>query len=122
MLTKIFSAARRPPKRLDLASARACLVTNLAVLPGLGSLLAGRRVGFLQSLLGLTGIALSLFWFCAFIKTWHESRRLPLDGGPCFVWGKWGVALWFFAGIWSIITSAKILREAREDAKPPVLR
>ena len=44
---------------MDEARAWTSLMTNLLVLPGLGSLLAGRRAGWPQAALALAGFALS---------------------------------------------------------------
>lgn len=119
MLTRIFSAARRPPKRLDRATARACLMTNLAVLPGLGSLLAGRRVGMIQMVFGLIGSGLFIFWLLAFARAWMQQGIFPRDGGPHPGCGKWGLTIGLIGSVWSVATSLSVLREIRKREKPP---
>ena len=50
--------------------ARAAFSANLAVLPGLGSLLAGRREGWLQAPLALAGLTLSVRWLALVLADW----------------------------------------------------
>jgi len=84
------------------------------VLPGLGSLLAGRRVGWLQAPLAVAGFALTIVWFASFVREWARLDELPADGGPHFRLGLIGVGLFAIAWGWALVTGLRLLRVTRE--------
>lgn len=108
------SSEAGPPELKPLSAAiRNCLWTNLLGLPGLGSFQAGKRlVGAAQMTISLGGFALTIFWFCAFIAQWIETKELPLDGGHQFRWGLIGVGLFALAWFWGLATGLQIRRAA----------
>ncbi|NQU09676.1 hypothetical protein HQ590_02710 [bacterium] len=94
------------------------------MLPGLGSLLGGRKVGWFQAPLALAGFALTAFWFTTFVAAWVRTRAVPLDGGPHFRLGLLGVGLFFAAWLWGLATGVQLQRRARDPSPPhppPVL-
>jgi hypothetical protein len=97
----------------DEAAAWAALAANLAVLPGLGSLTAGRRVGWLQAALALSGGIVSLAWLAGFVREWIRLGAFPLDGGPDLSSGLAGVGAFGVAWLWSLATSLDLVRRAR---------
>jgi hypothetical protein len=108
------SSGPTPPKLCDRTSARNYLLTNLLVLPGLGSWLAGQRfVGVLQAVLALTGFGLTGFWFISFLGACVQTETFPWDGGPQFRLGLIGVALFLAGWFWALGTSLRILRATR---------
>ena len=118
---------RPPPPLIDRARARACLVANLS-LPGLGSLHAGRRVGWAQIFLAGCGFALSLSFGCWFVIEWVRSGRLPiltiLDRGelpPGFLKflliGLAGLGVFVVALGWAFITSLLICQQAKDHER-----
>ena len=105
-----------PPKLLDRSTARNCLLTNLLVLPGLGSVMAGRHVvGALQILTALAGFGLTGYWFTTFGAAWLRSASFPLDGGPHLRWGLLGVGLFTAGWCWALVTSLRMLRRAHDS-------
>ena len=95
---------------------RAQAVSNLVVLPGLGTFLAGRRLaGVLQALLALIGMMLSLAWFFSWVDRWLRSGEFPWDGGPYLRLGLIGVGLFALAWVGALVTSLAILRAARRS-------
>jgi hypothetical protein len=98
---------------MDEARAWACLMTNLLVLPGLGSLLAGRRVGWLQAALALVGFALSTVWLVWFVATFFREGGFPLDGGPYLPAGLLGVLVFAVSWVWGLLTGLRVVRESR---------
>jgi len=98
---------------MDEARAWASLMTNLLVLPGLGSVLAGRRVGWIQAALALVGFALSAFWLVWFAAALVREGGFPLDGGPYLPLGLAGVLLFAVSWIWGLVTGLGILGESR---------
>ncbi len=114
---------------IDVAKARACLLSNLLVLPGLGSLVGDRRIGWVQiplAALGLctsgTGAILSFLW----IKKNHEAMAegvtelsglmLPLGVAVG------GLVIFAAAWLWGLSSGLSLLQEAkRAAATPPTL-
>jgi hypothetical protein len=99
---------------MDEARAWACLMTNLLVLPGLGSLLGGRRIGWIQAALALVGFALSAFWLLWFAAALLREGGFPLDGGPYLPGGLTGVLLFAVSWIWGLLTGLSVLGETRD--------
>jgi len=113
MPTKTYSGPA-PPKLCNRTSARNYLLTNLLVLPGLGSWLAGQRfVGVLQVALALTGFVLTAWWCVSFFAAWLRTQSFPWDGGPQFRLGLVGVALFAAGWFWALATSLATIRPFR---------
>jgi hypothetical protein len=97
---------------VDHAAARRCLLVNLLVLPGLGSLLAGRWVGWVQALLALSGFALTAGWTAWFVADWIHRGAFPETGGS-HLWLAYAGILLFLAGwCWALATGLRLLRQA----------
>jgi len=92
----------------DEAVAWGGLVANLLVLPGLGSLLVGRKVGWIQATLALGGFVLTLVWLVSFVRAWSSLGAFPLDAGPEVKTGLLGLALFAVAWLWSVGTSLSV--------------
>src|SRR5437773_12522439 len=95
---------------LDEETAWFCLVTNLTVLPGLGSLIAHRRVGYLQAGLALLGTALSLrlIWYWA--RQWLLSGQLPVaELGWELLGCLLGIGLFALAGLGGLVTGMRLV-------------
>jgi hypothetical protein len=88
-------------------------MTNLLVLPGLGSLMAGRREGWPQAALALAGFALSTVWLLWFVVTWSRTGSFPLDGGPYLPMGALGVVVFAVSWVWGLFTGLRVVRESR---------
>jgi len=111
MLTKIF-LAMAPKKPLDRSTAWACVMTNLLILPGLGSLFAGRWVGFAQIVLSITGMILSIICLGWVTAVWFPTQTLPTEFNA-FMWmGLGGVVFFMTSWFWALISSILILRGA----------
>ena len=84
MPTKISSEVPiKPP--LDPSKAWACLLANLLLWPGLGTVAAGRRwVGYAQMATSLMGFGLTCFWVVWITHRWIVSQQPPEDLGPHF--------------------------------------
>jgi hypothetical protein len=110
------------------------VATNLA-LPGFGSLLARRAVGYPQAALTVVGFGLTA-WFGVRFGIWYFQNSAALrdaDSDPVenlieiwlgVRWALLGFALFGTSWLWSLSTSSAILRSARQAApaeKPPVL-
>ncbi len=111
------------PTTLDRQKAWACLTTNLA-LPGFGSLLARRWVGYLQAPLCGLGLVLTLAFGSRFV-VWYFTHRAQLNdpqGDPLAVlselwlnvrWALLGIGVFGFDWLWALGTSLLVLSQAR---------
>jgi len=94
--------------------------------PGLGSLMAGRRVGFAQTTLTLIGFVLGLVAGLRFI-VWslvNWSRYHNPDTDPFVAlhdlwqvarWPLLGITLFAVSWLWALVTSLGLVHEAKKD-------
>lgn len=131
-----FSLHLGDAENLTRENALACCSMNL-VIPGGGSLLAGRRVGYLQLALSLMGFALTTIFGLKFV-IWglqHLTELRDPSGDPAetllTIWrgcrlSLAGISLFGAAWIWTFLTNIGILRSSRSQAaptaKPPIIR
>ena len=111
---KIFlgAAAVRP---LDRRTARACLLVNLFMTPGLGTLMAGRiLMGSLQLLLAIAGFCLLMLWFYQLFRSTLLGAEAPL----AWLW-HWGLI--FFGSGWcgSLVSSLLFFRRTTPPKLDP---
>ncbi len=128
-----FSLALGNRDALTREKAQGCVAANLG-LPGSGSLLAGRVVGYAQATLTLAAFVLTMFFGLKFI-VWCLTHWSSIYGPEADLqtvgnvlrevrWAILGFGLFAVAWLWALITSAGILSEARrneEKSKPPKL-
>jgi hypothetical protein len=118
---------------LSPQTAWGCLTTNLA-LPGFGSLMAGRTTGYVQGLLGVGGLVLTMVFGLRFIVWYFANWARIQDPGDSFEmlhdlwlalrWALAGMAIFAAAWLWALFTSIAIVRDAkRAEARrvPPRL-
>ena len=120
-----------PRRPLDRQMAWGCLTTNLAM-PGCGSLVAGRAVGYVQATIALVGLILTTVFGVRFI-IWFISNRTRLtqptiEAGDYFRevwfmvrWALLGMAVFLFAWLWALVSSIGVLQESPRETKPPLL-
>gem|GEM_PF-535488 len=127
-----ISLALQSRRSLNRGEAWACLVTNL-VLPGSGSLVAGRAVGYGQLVFSFVGLGATLFYGLRFIfwffKNWARLTRPHED--PFFAlhelwlalrWPVLGLAIFAGGMVWALFTSLQIFRAAKNsETLPPRL-
>jgi 4a-hydroxytetrahydrobiopterin dehydratase len=102
-------------KKISRSQARNAALLNQLGTPGLGSLLAGRRVaGALQLLVFLAGFFLFCFWAARNLEQYYRMAFHSAPNEPTGVgWMAWtGVGICVLAWIWSLQTSFSLLREA----------
>jgi hypothetical protein len=107
---------------LDRAGAQACVAANLG-LPGAGSLMAGRRVGYGQVGLAFLGVTLTLI-FSAILMVWfvqHFAEFRDPEVDPWVVmaamwrrlrWVLAGMGVFLVAWLWALATGLMLLRRA----------
>jgi hypothetical protein len=90
------------------------LSLNLALLPGLGTLLLRRWLSGLAQLAMSAGGALgSIAWLLAFLREWARLGHFPIDRGPLFPIGLAGTIAFVLAWAWSGRTAWSEIRAAR---------
>jgi H+/gluconate symporter-like permease len=129
------SSASKNPERTTRQIAQGCLTANLAV-PGLGSVVAGRKVGYAQMAVYFTGFLLTVifglrfvYWalanWSAFQTELHDPEASPLatlsDLWQRTHWALLGIALFAIAWPWALLTSRTLMAEAQKNHTPPVL-
>jgi hypothetical protein len=130
MKVSLALGERRP---LDRTTAWGCLTANLAM-PGSGTLVAGRRRGYVQGLLALAGMGLTTVfglrffaWYFANYARLQEELADPVaTAGEIWIAVRWallGMALFALGWLWALGSSLILLRDARRagSGPPPVL-
>ena len=122
------SSAQAPPPIIDRKTALGCLCANLLVLPGLGSLTAGKRSGYWQIALALLGfVSTSLFatWFVyALIQlepipsSWPQWQSVMIEWKPRLILGAFGFGTFTLAWLWALQCSLQILKSTRPSPNP----
>lgn len=125
---KIFSAhANSESSSREIA--RGYFTTNLVV-PGLGSLAGGRKIGYLQLVLcyagqGVTlvfGIRLILWSLAHWSEIYGPNAADPLAGlreiWPHFRLPLLGIILFGVAWFWALVTSYHLLNDAKRKDDP----
>ena len=125
-----LSLTLRTPRPLSRAEAWGCVTANL-VLPGSGSLAAGRPAGYFQTALTLIGFIMTVVcaagffhWYFANASQINQSQQDDPAGALLSPWraARWtllGMAIFVFALAWAAITSFQIVQAQRKDSAPP---
>ena len=124
-----ISLALGPRGLLSRQTAWGCLTTNLA-LPGIGSLMAGRRVGYPQAILGFGGLAVSVLFGLPFIywclANWSRLYGDQADPVSSMAelwtrvrWASLGIVLFAAGWLWALATSCMILHQSQADSNIP---
>lgn len=128
------SLALGDPRALSRQTAWGCLTTNLAM-PGFGSLIAGRRVGYVQAGLYLISFAITIVLGVRFIYwalqnwAWLHSEQEDQFSALAAMWkaARWplaGILGFLISWLWSLGTSLSILNsvpKSEPKAVPPKL-
>jgi len=124
-----FSLTPGPDRPLDRQTAWGCFTANQFALPGLGSLAAGRRMGYVQMALALAGLGLTSSFGIAFI-VWFTSHSAELnnlqDQPDLYFDAVWvhlrgallGFAVFLDGWLWALASSVSILSQAKRGAGP----
>jgi hypothetical protein len=105
-----------PPKILTRQRAWACVAINQLAFPGLGTIMAGRRVGYVQAIVMVAGFCLFVGFMLGFFAALGHSvigeRDQPAEGYyQKWQWALWnGLALTALAWIWALVSSILMLR------------
>lgn len=114
------------PKPLNRSKAWACAAINQLAFPGMGTIMAGRRIGYIQAALMLVGFVLAMgfmLWFiyCAALSLANsgaDQKQFVAQYRP-YAWvGKSGLGLCVLAWCWSLLSTIAILRQSRKTPPP----
>lgn len=109
---KTFSTDQPPPP-VERSKAWSYLVTNLLVMPGLGSVMASHKTaGYLQMILALAGFVVTLIALVRIVLVWVQEFQLPNDPHLYYA-AIAGIAIFLVAWIWSLGTSLTFFREKK---------
>jgi hypothetical protein len=98
----------------DETRAWLALTLNLAVLPGLGTLLQRKWIaGLVQLALAVAGAIGSIQWMTAFGREWARLGSFPIDRGPLFPAGLAGTIAFVTAWAWSAWSAWQDVRAAK---------
>jgi len=115
-------------KPLSISKAWSCAAMNQLAFPGLGTVMGGRKIGYVQALLMIVGFALTLYFMCWYIASLLQAP-FQSDWNEGAFHGelshrKWtgivGAIVCLIAWLWALVSSLAILKEARSH--PPVLQ
>ena len=114
------------PDRRSLSRSKAwvCAVINQLAFPGMGTVMAGRRTGYVQAALMVVGFLLTMgfmfVYFAALIQCMVQgvgSDSLYKELFHRYGWaGLSGLALCFIAWCWSLVSSILIVRNSPPSA------
>ena len=127
-----ISFALVPNQPLSRQMAWGCLTTNLAI-PGMGSLVAGRKAGYAQAILAMISMSLTVIFGARFamwlLANWSRVYSPETDPIGVMVemwhylrWALISIGLFFVSWFWALATSYAILnaaRRAEEGNVPP---
>jgi hypothetical protein len=96
----------------------ACLMTNVLVLPGAGTMAAGRWLtGLVQAIVAVIGFVLACVWMVVFVTDMARAAELPMGLGRYGGLGMFGLLLAVVSWVWGLLSGLEVLREARKE--PP---
>src|SRR5687768_145498 len=113
--------AEQPPRILTRKRALMCLGMNALAFPGLGTIMAGGAMGYVQAALMLVGFFMStgyIAWYL--LSSVSALNRFMLNGVQedlsqqfkPWLWVLWlGLAISGLAWLWSMVSSLMLLRE-----------
>ena len=121
--------AEQPPRIITRKRAVVCLGMNALAFPGLGTIMAGRAIGYVQAAV----MSLGFFLFAGFMLWYLVSsvgalNRFMLSGVQedlsqqyrPWLWVLWlGLGLSVFAWVWSVVSSLVVLKQAPAVTETP---
>jgi hypothetical protein len=102
----------------------ACLLANVAGVPGMGTMMARRREGLAQVALSVAGGVLLTWWIVAFVIAELRTMEFPPPGGPPLELALSGLGLFGMGWLWALASSLAVFRDRdrRRPGPPPPSR
>ena len=122
-----MSSVSTPPKRLSRSKAWALVALNQLAFPGAGTVMAGRKIGYVQATIMVAGFVLTMLYMLAIMGSLFtlitDSRmseaQFQAQRDHYLLAGKIGLALCVVAWLWSLGSSIGMVRHAQKE--PPIL-
>jgi hypothetical protein len=101
-----------------------CVLINQLAFPGMGTVMAGKRVGYLQAVMMVAGFCLVLgfmLWFFVCVARylagapWTEEEFGAQYRPYAWLWQS-GLALCLFSWFWALLSSVSLLRHAKSES------
>ena len=114
--------------QLTPANARTLLIVNLVACPGIGTIMAGRRIGYVQAAAMVGGMCMLLAFVAVYFKAATQVLANPFSSEEQWwsmlrraSWmGIGGLGVCIIAWLWGLATGLSLIRSAKERAgKPP---
>src|SRR5712692_7572268 len=115
-----MSAKTPPLQPLSRSKAWVCVAMNQLAFPGLGTVMAGRKIGYFQAAIMLAGFFLAMGFMLLYLiavvrflshSEWNEAEYRALYRSSAWA-GISGVALCLAAWCWAWFSSISILRSS----------
>jgi hypothetical protein len=107
----------RPPKIITRSRAWGCVAVNQLAFPGLGTIMAGRKVGYIQATIMVVGFCLFMAFMLVFFIGFARFMSLEFPQEQFHtqwshrLWLLWsGLGLTAVAWLWALASSLSILR------------
>ena len=108
-----ISWAKKP---LNRTTARNSFLINQFATPGLGSVMAGRWIeGIGQLILAVIGFGLVLAWFCLVMIQFYQQLNSEGTSRSVAWLGEAGALVFAVAWLWALVTSVRLLSEAKRN-------
>jgi hypothetical protein len=108
------------PRPLDRSRARNCILLNQLATPGLGSIMAGRRLaGAGQLLVAVAGFVMICGWFAVVAMNNYNNLVNDSPPQPSGWLGGAGAITFAASWLWALVTSLEIHHSVQPDADPP---
>ena len=96
-----------------------CVAINQLAFPGMGTIMSGRRIGYVQAAIMLAGFFLTMgffIWYFVCVARYLSNSGWSRDEfiatfRPCLWSLYWGIGLSALAWFWSLKSSLEILKE-----------
>lgn len=120
MITNEMREGRIGRKTDGRTAARNALLLNVLVLPGMGTLMAGKiATGLGQLAAAAAGFVLVMLWFVGLMIRYYGlmfGNEQPGFSPPAWL-GATGAILFIIAWIWALATGVGLVRSAARDAE-----
>ena len=120
MTTSLVPGNSATPRR---KSAWSAVLINQLAFPGLGTIISGRRIGYVQAAIMLTGFLLTMgffiYYFVCVVRFFSNAGGTREEFVAMFrpyLWSLyWGIGLSALAWFWSLKSSLEILKQEKQD-------
>jgi len=107
--------------RLHRGSPLVCALVNQLAFPGLGTIMMGRKVGYIQAVFMIAGFIMTVGYTGWVIACgvrylnhpeWSDAQYRA-QYQPYGIWLRWGLACCTVAWLWALHSSVALLRQAK---------